>query len=152
MIYQINPFSRVGGPGIYSLSSRHAIITCCNHYSSFKAFFIHILGGQKIIWPWQRHHRCWECYKYKWEVNFKVFMKPMLHPMTSDFDQVHGAQLFSTNAFSSNTFSLNVLPSFTGIYSQSIVNTNNFLNPFIKDDRYLENDIGFIRIKPIVWE
>ena len=36
------------------------------------------------------------------------------------------AQLFRTNAFSANTFSLNVLPSFTAIYSQSIVNTNNF--------------------------
>ena len=36
------------------------------------------------------------------------------------------AQLFSTNAFSTNTFSLNVLSSFTAIYSQSIMNTNNF--------------------------
>ena len=35
-------------------------------------------------------------------------------------------QLLSTNAFSANTFNLNVLPSFTAIYSQSIVNTNNF--------------------------
>ena len=40
------------------------------------------------------------------------------------------AQLFSTNAFSANTFSINVLPSFTAIYSQSIVNTNNFFTYF----------------------
>ena len=39
-------------------------------------------------------------------------------------------QLFSTNAFSANTFSLNVLPSFTDIYSQSIVSTNNFFTYF----------------------
>ena len=36
------------------------------------------------------------------------------------------AQLFSTNALSANAFSLNVLITFTAIYSQSIVNTNNF--------------------------
>ena len=35
------------------------------------------------------------------------------------------AQLFSTN-----TFSLNVLPSFTAIYSQTIVNTKNFFTYF----------------------
>ena len=40
------------------------------------------------------------------------------------------AQLFSTNAFSANTFSLNVLPCFTAIYSQSIVSTNNFFTYF----------------------
>jgi len=40
------------------------------------------------------------------------------------------AQLFSTNAFSGNTFSLNVLSTFTAIYSQSIANTNNFISYF----------------------
>ena len=40
------------------------------------------------------------------------------------------AQLFSTNAFSANTFSLDVLSTFTSIYSQSIVNTNNFFTYF----------------------
>ena len=40
------------------------------------------------------------------------------------------AQLLCTKAFSANTFSLNVLPSFTAIYSQSIVNTNNFFTYF----------------------
>ena len=59
------------------------------------------------------------------------------------------AQLFSTNAFSANTFSLNDLPSFTAIYSQSIVNTTS-LYTFIKENKYLEIDFGFIRIKPIV--
>ena len=39
-------------------------------------------------------------------------------------------QLFSTNAFSANTFSLNILTYVTAIYSQSIVNTNNFLTYF----------------------
>ena len=39
-------------------------------------------------------------------------------------------QLFNTNAFSANKFSLNVLTSFTAIYSQSIVNTNNFVSYF----------------------
>ena len=55
------------------------------------------------------------------------------------------AQLFSTNAVS-----LDVLSTFTVIYSQSVVNTNNSLHTFIKEYNYLENDIGFIRIKPIV--
>ena len=36
------------------------------------------------------------------------------------------AQLFSTNVFSANTFCLNILSTFTAIYLQSIVNTNNF--------------------------
>ena len=54
-------------------------------------------------------------------------------------------QLFSTNALNANTSSLNVLPSFTAIYSTS-------LHTFIKENKYFENDIGFIRIKPIVWE
>ena len=40
------------------------------------------------------------------------------------------AQLFSTNAFNAKTFSHNVLPSSTAIYSQSIVNTNNFFAYF----------------------
>ena len=56
------------------------------------------------------------------------------------------AQLFSTSAFSAYAFSLNVLTTFTAIYSQSIVNT------FIKENRYLDNNIEFIRIKPIIWE
>ena len=60
------------------------------------------------------------------------------------------AQLFSINAFSANTFSLNVFPSLTATYSQSTVNTNNFLHTFIKENKYLENGIGFIR--SIVWE
>ena len=60
------------------------------------------------------------------------------------------AQLFSTNAFSANTFSLNVLLSFTAIISQSIVNTNNFSHNYIKKNKYLENDIEFIKIKPTV--
>ena len=60
-------------------------------------------------------------------------------------EKLRKAQLFSTNAFS-----LNVLSTFTAIYSQSIVNTNNFFTYFIKEIKYLENDIGFIRIKPIV--
>ena len=55
------------------------------------------------------------------------------------------AQLLSANACS-----FNVLSTLTAIYSQSIVNTNNFLHTFIKENKYLENDIGFIRIKPIV--
>ena len=40
------------------------------------------------------------------------------------------AQLFSTNAISANTLSLNVLSTFTAIYSQSIVNTNNLFTYF----------------------
>ena len=39
-------------------------------------------------------------------------------------------QLFRTNAFKANTFILNVLPPFTAIYSQSIVNTSNFFTNF----------------------
>ena len=62
------------------------------------------------------------------------------------------AQLFSTNSFSANAFSLNVLSTFTAIYSQSIVNTNNFFTFFLSKKAILENDIRFIRIKPIVWE
>ena len=54
--------------------------------------------------------------------------------------------------FSANTFSLNVLPSFTAIYSQSIINTNNFFTYFYQENKYLWNEIKFIRIKPIVWE
>ena len=39
--------------------------------------------------------------------------------------EVGKAQLFSTNAFS-----LNILTTFTAVYSQSIVNTNNFFKDF----------------------
>ena len=61
------------------------------------------------------------------------------------------AQLFSINAFSANTICLNVLSTFTAIYSQSIVNTNNFFIYFYKKkNKYLKNDIGFIRVKPII--
>ena len=42
------------------------------------------------------------------------------------------AQLFSTNLFSADVFSLNVLSSFTAIYTQSILNTNNFFTYFYK--------------------
>ena len=60
------------------------------------------------------------------------------------------AQLFSTNAFSANVVSLNAVSTYTAIYSQSIVNTNNFFTYFIKENKYFENNIGFTRIKPIV--
>ena len=40
------------------------------------------------------------------------------------------AQLFSTNAFSANKFCHNVLSTFTSIYSQFIVTTNNFFSYF----------------------
>ena len=50
--------------------------------------------------------------------------------------------------FSANTFTLNVLPSFTAIYSQSIVNTS--LYTFIKENNHLGKDIGFIMIKPLI--
>ena len=59
------------------------------------------------------------------------------------------ALLFSTNAFSANAFSLNVLSTFTAIYSQFIVNTKTSFHTFIKENKYLKNDIGFIRIKPM---
>ena len=63
--------------------------------------------------------------------------------MHRDFEcPLDQAQLFSTNAFS-----LNVLTTFNAIYSQPIVNTNNFLHTFIKENKYLENDIEYIRIK-----
>ena len=60
------------------------------------------------------------------------------------------AQLFSINAFSANTFSFNVLSTFTAIYSQSIVNMNNFFTYFHQQNNYLKNDIGAIRTKPLV--
>ena len=59
------------------------------------------------------------------------------------------AQLFSSNTFSANAFSLNVSSTFTAIYSQSIVNTNNFFTYFYQRKHYLENYIRFIRMKPI---
>ena len=62
------------------------------------------------------------------------------------------AQLFSTNAFSANTFSLNVLSTFTPIHSQSIVNTDSFFTYFLSKKQIFRKNIGFIRIKPIVWE
>ena len=40
------------------------------------------------------------------------------------------AQLFSTNAFSAKKICINALSIFTAIYSQSIVNTNNFFTYF----------------------
>ena len=58
---------------------------------------------------------------------------------------VSTAQLFSTNAFS-----INVLSTFTAIYSQSIANYE--LHTFINENKYLEKEIGYIRIKPIVRE
>ena len=52
-----------------------------------------------------------------------------------------------------NTFSFNVLSISPAVYSQSIVNTNSScLHTFIEENKYLENDIGIIRINPIVWE
>ena len=56
------------------------------------------------------------------------------------------------SAFSTNAFSLNVLLTFTSIYLQSIVNTSNLFYTFVKESKYIENDIGVIRIKPIVSE
>ena len=44
--------------------------------------------------------------------------------------QLFSTNAFSTNAFSANAVSLNVLSTFTAIYSQSIVNTNNFFTYF----------------------
>ena len=58
--------------------------------------------------------------------------------------------LFMAQLFSTNAFSLNVLLYFTAICSQSIVNTNNFSHNYIKKNKYLENDIEFIKIKPTV--
>ena len=56
-----------------------------------------------------------------------------------------------TSAFSANTFSLNVFSTFTAIYSQSIVNTNNFFTYFYQK-KQIPQKCGFIWIKPIVWE
>ena len=48
----------------------------------------------------------------------------------SQYTLLYLVQLFRTNAFSANTVSLNILPFFTAIHSQSIVNTNNFFTCF----------------------
>ena len=49
------------------------------------------------------------------------------------------AQLFSTNAFSAKAVGLNVLSTFTAIYSQSIVNTNNFFAYFYQRKQISRN-------------
>ena len=46
------------------------------------------------------------------------------------FDLYTSVQLCSSNAFSTNKFCLNVLSTYTAIYSQFIVNTNNFFTCF----------------------
>ena len=53
----------------------------------------------------------------------------------------HQAQLFCTNAFSANKFCVVILSTSTAINSKYIVNTNNFLQTFIKENKYLEKSI-----------
>ena len=74
-------------------------------------------------------------------IYFQVLLIQHKLPELKTIIQIHGepsvsgnvmAQLFRPNAFSANTFSLSVLLSLTAIYSQSIVNTNNFFTYFYK--------------------
>ena len=65
-----------------------------------------------------------------------------------DSSAVRTAQLLITNTFSANAFSLIVLSTFTAIYSQSIKIPTTSLHTFIKENKYIENGIGFIRIRP----
>ena len=65
------------------------------------------------------------------DVFYFLHISRLLNELGKTFCEIE-SQLFSTNAFSANTFSLNVLPSFTAIYSQSIVNTSNFITYFFQ--------------------
>ena len=59
--------------------------------------------------------------------------------------------MYMAQLFSANAFSLNVLSTFTAIYSQSNVNTNNFFTYFYQRKQIcLINNIGFITTEPIV--
>ena len=68
--------------------------------------------------------------------------------MQRGFEQT--AQLFSTNAFSANAFSLNVFQLL--LLFKLTIYCKYEQKTFIKENKYLENDIGFIGIKPIVTE
>ena len=71
----------------------------------------------------------------KWSTKFSAFLAVIGYTCFKRVDKNQlkvyaSAQLFSTYAFNANKFSLNVLSTFTAIYSHSIVNTNNFFAYF----------------------
>ena len=50
-------------------------------------------------------------------------------------EKLISVQLLNSSTYSANNFSLNILSTFTAIYSQSIVNTNNIFTDFYQREQ-----------------
>ena len=126
----------------------NAIVMSISFLSVIYNFILHPFNGLYVNLLEKMKNFCYmKNYIFKWH---QIIKKNHASINLQDFLSVLSAQLLSTYAFSADTFSLNVLSTLIAIYSQSIVNTNNFFSYFYQRTKYVENDIGFIKIKPIV--